>query len=86
MLTIFQILLFVIIAFLLLLLIFQFRKAGPKFFYVIPHRKALVIERLGEFHRVIRSGPHFVIPFYEKPRKIYWRYSYNPHTGDPTHR
>ena len=30
---------------------------------IIPHQHAYVVQRLGRFHRVLQSGPHWIIPF-----------------------
>jgi len=65
------------------LIVNQAVNKGSRFFYIVPDQKAMVIERLGRYNRVLRAGLHFVIPHIEKPRKIYWHYSFNPFTGAP---
>ncbi len=42
-------------------------------FRVVPQGYAMVVERLGKFNRVLHSGVHFLIPFVERPRPIYYR-------------
>ena len=41
--------------------------AGVK---IIGQAEVMVIERLGRFHRVARSGLNLLIPFIERPRPI----------------
>lgn len=38
---------------------------------IVPQGTAIVVERLGKFHRVLHSGVHYVIPILEKKRKMY---------------
>ena len=45
--------------------------AGVK---IIGQAEVMVIERLGRFHRVARSGLNLLIPFIERPRPIDVRY------------
>jgi len=80
------IILFFLFSFLVLaiyLIFNQVRGKGPRFIYIIPERKAMVIEQLGKYNRVLYSGIHFIIPFIERPRRIYWRFSFNPITEEP---
>lgn len=37
---------------------------------MVPQRRAVVIERLGKFHRVLNPGLNLVIPFIDQPRPI----------------
>src|SRR5678809_1013684 len=43
-------------------------------FKIIGQAEVMVIERLGRFHRVARSGLNLLIPFIERPRPIDVRY------------
>ena len=43
-------------------------------FKIIGQAEVMVIERLGRFHRVARSGLNILIPFIERPRSIDVRY------------
>ena len=43
-------------------------------FKVIGQAEVMVIERLGRFHRVARSGLNVLIPWFERPRSIDVRY------------
>ena len=33
---------------------------------IIPQSKALVVERLGAYHRTMQTGLHYVIPIFER--------------------
>lgn len=43
-----------------------------KSLFMVQQAEAIVIERLGKFSRVLTPGLHVVIPFIEKPRRVYW--------------
>src|SRR5688500_14021046 len=45
-----------------------------KSFKIIGQAEVMVIERLGRFHRIARSGFNILIPFIERPRSIDVRY------------
>ena len=47
---------------------------GTKSFKVVGQAEVMVIERLGRFHRLARSGFNILIPFIELPRTIDVRY------------
>ena len=44
---------------------------------IVGQAEVLVVERLGRFHRVARSGLNILIPFVERPRAIDVRYAEN---------
>src|SRR3954471_22716107 len=48
---------------------------------IVGQAEVLVVERLGRFHRVARSGLNVLIPFVEKPRAIDVRYSESDVSG-----
>ena len=52
-----------------------------KSFKVVGQAEVMVIERLGRFHRLARSGFNILIPFVELPRTIDVRYFENDITG-----
>jgi regulator of protease activity HflC (stomatin/prohibitin superfamily) len=35
----------------------------------------MVIERLGKYHRILQSGVNILWPFFDKPRRIQWRFT-----------
>jgi regulator of protease activity HflC (stomatin/prohibitin superfamily) len=59
---------------LLLLLLVIAAAAATSAFKIVGQAEVLVIERLGRFHRVARSGFNVLIPFLERPRAIDVRY------------
>ena len=36
---------------------------------------AMVIERLGKYNRTLSAGINIILPFFDKPRSIYWRFN-----------
>src|SRR5438093_12680141 len=54
---------------------------GTKSFKVVGQAEVMVIERLGRFHRLARSGLNILIPFVELPRTIDVRYFESDVTG-----
>src|SRR6185437_2900014 len=39
---------------------------------LVPQSSVLLIERLGRFHRVAAIGLNIIVPFFERPRAVYW--------------
>jgi regulator of protease activity HflC (stomatin/prohibitin superfamily) len=54
---------------------------ASKSFKVVGQAEVMVIERLGRFHRVARSGLNILVPFIELPRTIDVRYFESDVTG-----
>lgn len=46
-----------------------------KGFRIVQQAEAVVVERLGKYHRTFHSGVNILWPFFDKPRKIQWRYA-----------
>jgi len=42
--------------------------------YLVRQSQVIMIERLGKFHVILRSGLHFIIPFVDQPRKVLWTF------------
>lgn len=42
--------------------------------YLVRQAEAIVIERLGKYDRTLLPGLHFVVPFIETPRSVYWSF------------
>ncbi|MDX9753039.1 MAG: SPFH domain-containing protein [bacterium] len=61
--------LYVVIAFAVFIIILLIRG-----FKIIPQAETMVIERLGRYHRTLKSGVNVIIPILERPRDIEWRY------------
>ena len=52
-----------------------------KSFKIVGQAEVMVVERLGRFHRVARSGLNILVPFIEAPRTIDVRYFDSDVTG-----
>jgi len=59
--------LFASVAFLLILF-------GAQGFKIVQQAEAMVIERLGSYHRTLHNGINFIWPMLDKPREIEWKY------------
>jgi regulator of protease activity HflC (stomatin/prohibitin superfamily) len=42
--------------------------------YIVKQSEVIMIERLGKFHKILQSGIHFVVPFVDQPRKVFWTF------------
>ncbi len=42
--------------------------------YLVRQSEIIMIERLGKFYSILRSGLHFIIPFVDTPRKVLWTF------------
>lgn len=49
--------------------------------YIIKQSEVIIIERLGKFNQILKSGIHFITPFVDQPRKILWTYTREDYTG-----
>jgi len=43
-------------------------------FYLVRQSEAIVIERLGRYHKTLQPGVHVVVPFIDRPRTLQWTY------------
>lgn len=43
-------------------------------FYLVRQSEAVVIERMGRYHRTLHPGIHIIIPWIDRPRTITWTY------------
>ncbi|MDZ7369912.1 MAG: SPFH/Band 7/PHB domain protein [candidate division KSB1 bacterium] len=50
---------------------------------IVRQAEAMVIERLGKFHRLLYSGLNWIFPFIDKPRVLDWRYVEYDADGKP---
>ena len=39
---------------------------------IVPQATVMLVERLGKFDRVATSGLNMLVPFFERPRAVYW--------------
>ncbi len=42
--------------------------------YLVQQAQEVIIERFGRYHRTLRAGIHFVVPFMDNSRKMHWTY------------
>ncbi|HPR31074.1 MAG TPA: SPFH domain-containing protein [Prolixibacteraceae bacterium] len=54
------------------LFVIIFAAAGIR---IVQQSQTMIIERLGKYHRTLTSGFNIIIPIFDKPRQIIWRYS-----------
>jgi len=50
---------------------------------IIQQAETMIVERLGKYNRTLESGINIVIPIFDKPRSIYWRYRATDVSGAP---
>lgn len=48
---------------------------------VIKQAETMVIERLGKYHRTLTSGINIIMPIFDQPRKMEWRYVHSAVDG-----
>src|ERR1700682_4003501 len=39
---------------------------------IVPQATVMLVERLGRFDRVANSGLNMLVPFFDRPRAVYW--------------
>lgn len=61
-----------IILILVALFVIIFAAAGIR---IVQQSQTMIIERLGKYHKTLVSGFNIIIPIFDKPRQITWRYS-----------
>lgn len=42
--------------------------------YLVRQSEVIIIERLGKYKEILKSGIHFVVPFIDQPRKVLWSF------------
>lgn len=57
-----------VVAFLALMVLITALKS----FRVVGQASVMIIERLGQYHKMAASGLNIIIPFLDKPRSVYW--------------
>ncbi|MDR2813911.1 MAG: SPFH/Band 7/PHB domain protein [Prevotellaceae bacterium] len=50
---------------------------------IVQQSETIVIERLGRYDRTLTSGINILIPIFDKPREITWRYVVTGYRGEP---
>lgn len=61
-----------VILILVALFVIIFAAAGIR---IVQQSQTMIIERLGKYHRTLSSGFNIIIPIFDRPRQIIWRYS-----------
>lgn len=56
----------VVVVFLIVLLL--------KATYLVRQAEVVIIERFGSFHTILQPGIHFIIPFIDQPRRVFWTF------------
>ena len=49
---------------------------------IVQQSQTILVERLGKYHRTLNSGFNIIIPIFDKPRKIIWRYVKEDYNGN----
>lgn len=42
--------------------------------FLVQQAEAIVIERLGQYHKILTPGLHLIVPFVDKPRQVVWSF------------
>ena len=68
----------IILSFLSIFVIFLLAKG----IRIVKQSEAMIVERLGKYHKTLESGINIIIPIIDQPRQISWRYSETGFNGD----
>ncbi len=68
----------VIILILVAIFVVTFTVAGIR---IVQQSETMIVERLGKYHRTLSSGFNIIIPIFDKPRQITWRYVREDYDG-----
>ncbi len=41
---------------------------------IVPQAETMVIERLGKYHKTLSSGVNIIVPIFDRPREIEWKF------------
>ena len=55
-------------------LVFLFMIVLAKATYLVKQAEVILIERFGEFNKILEAGIHFILPFVDQPRKTLWTF------------
>jgi regulator of protease activity HflC (stomatin/prohibitin superfamily) len=48
---------------------------------VVRQAEVVIIERLGKYYKTLDSGLHLIVPIFDRPRPIHWRYTRSDYRG-----
>jgi len=68
----------IILSFLSIFVIFLLAKG----IRIVKQSEAMIVERLGKYHKTLESGINIIIPIIDQPRQISWRYSESGFNGE----
>ncbi len=68
----------IVILILVALFVVVFAAAGIR---IVQQSQTMIIERLGKYHRTLTSGFNIIIPLFDRPRQITWRYVREDYDG-----
>lgn len=54
--------------------------------YLVRQAEVVILERLGSFHTILKPGLHFIIPFVDRPRKVFWTFIHENQAGKEAYR
>jgi regulator of protease activity HflC (stomatin/prohibitin superfamily) len=54
--------------------------------YLVRQAEVVLIERFGSFHKMLEPGIHFVVPFIDQTRSVFWTYVKEDHRGKAAYR
>ena len=70
----------VVILLVLAVFVIMFTAAGLK---IVKQAEAMVIERLGKYHKTLGPGINIILPIFDKPREIEWKFIQEGIDGRP---
>lgn len=48
---------------------------------IVRQAEVVIIERLGKYYTTLQSGLHLIVPIFDRPRPIHWRYTKTDYRG-----
>lgn len=48
---------------------------------IVRQAEVVIIERLGKYYKTLESGLHIIVPIFDRPRPIHWRYTRQDYRG-----
>jgi regulator of protease activity HflC (stomatin/prohibitin superfamily) len=70
------------IYFVLLALIILVISVLSKGLIIVRQAEVVIIERLGKYYKTLPSGLHLIVPIFDRPRSIHWRYVRTDYRGN----
>ncbi len=49
---------------------------------IVKQAEVVIIERLGRYYKTLHSGLHIIVPIFDKPRPIHWRFIRQDYRGN----